>query len=221
VARSRRTRLIYATAEVMSRNGYANATVADIVAEAKVARDVFYEHFNDKEHAFLEAQGFPTQAILDSCVAAYFSAGEWPERAWRCLEALLRLICENLAISHLRLVGAYAAGPTAIRRAEEITRSFTIFLEEGYHYRPEASEMPRLCGQAIAGAIFEIIQRHVARGRTDLLLRSLPQLTYIAIAPFTGAEQAIGLVEGMVARSIAEPYAGAAADDVEDGSGAA
>jgi AcrR family transcriptional regulator len=200
VARSRRTRLMFATAEVMMRNGYANTTVADIVAEAKVARDVFYEHFADKEEAFLEAQHFPTQYILDRCVAAYFSAPEWPERAWRCLETLLTLINENPAISHLRLVEAYAAGPTAIRRAEEITRSFTIFLEEGYHYRPQAGELPRLCGQAIAGGIFEIIQRLVARGEGDQLRRHLPQLTYLAIAPFTGAEEAIGLVEQMTAR---------------------
>jgi AcrR family transcriptional regulator len=201
VARSRRTRIIYATAEVVMANGYANTTVSDIVAQAKVARDVFYEHFEDKEHAFLEAQQFPTQYILDSCVAAYFSVPDWPDRAWRCLEMLITLIRENLAISYLRLVEAYAAGPTAIRRAEEITRSFTIFLEEGFRYRPQAAELPRLCAQAIAGAIFEIIQRFVARGEVDLLMQHLPQLTYIAIAPFTGAEEAIALVEQMIARS--------------------
>jgi AcrR family transcriptional regulator len=200
VARSRRTRIIYGTAEVMMSKGFANATVADIVARARVARDVFYEHFEDKEHAFLEAQAYPTQFILDSCAAAYFSMPEWPDRVWKMLEMLTRLIRESPAISHLRLVEAYAAGPTATRRAEEITRSFTIFLEEGYHYRPEAEDLPRLYGQAIAGAIFELIQRHAARGEADSLIQHVPQLTYIAIAPFTGAEEAIELVERMMAR---------------------
>ncbi len=202
VARSRRTRIIFGTAEVMMAKGYANVTVADIVAQAKIARDVFYEHFNDKEHAFLEAQHFPTQYILDQCVAAYFSATEWPERMWRCFDRLIRLIHENPAISHLRLVEAYSAGPTAIRRAEEITRSFTIFMEEGYHYRPEAEKLPRLCAQASAGAIFEIIQRSAARGEAASLIEHLPLLTYIAIAPFTGAEEARRLVEDLKARSM-------------------
>jgi Bacterial regulatory proteins, tetR family len=132
IARSQRTRLIFATAEVMMAKGYQGAKVSEIVARARVARPVFYAHFADKEEAFLEAQQHPTQFILDSCAQAYFSADEWPERMWRCLQTLLKLIAANPAISHLRLVECYAAGPAAIRRAEEITRLFTIFFEEAY-----------------------------------------------------------------------------------------
>jgi AcrR family transcriptional regulator len=201
VARSQRTRIIYATAEVMMSKGYANATVADIVAAAGVARDVFYEHFTDKHHAFLEAQQHPTQHILDTCASAYFAAGSWPQRIWAGLRTLTELIVENPALSHLRLVECYAAGPEAIRRAEEITRSFTIFLEEGYRYRPQAEALPRLCSQAIAGAIFEIVRRHIARDGGSRLAAHLPQMTYIAIAPFTGAVEAIGLVEELRALS--------------------
>ena len=199
VARSQRTRIIHGTAEVMMAKGYANATVADIVAAAGVARDVFYEHFTDKQHAFLEAQQHPTQHILDACAAAYFAADTWPERVWSGLRTLLELIAENPAISHLRLVECYAAGPNAIHRAEDVTRSFTIFLGEGYNLRPQAKALPQLSSQAIAGAIFEIIQRHTARGDTAGLARHLPQLTYIAIAPFTGAREAVGLIEQLIA----------------------
>ncbi len=202
VARSQRTRIIYGTAEVMMAKGYANATVTDIVAAAGVARDVFYEHFTDKHHAFLEAQQHPTQHILDTCAAAYFAAEHWPERVWHGLRTLIELIAENQAISYLRLVECYAAGPEAIRRAEEITRSFTIFLEEGYRYRPQAQGLPRLCSQAVAGAIFEVVRRHIARGESAVLVRQLPQLTYIAIAPFTGAGEAIRLVEQLSARHL-------------------
>jgi AcrR family transcriptional regulator len=195
IARSQRTRLINATAETMMVKGYANTTISDIVTAARVARPVFYAHFSGKEHAFLEAQEHPTQFILDSCAEAYFWADAWPERIWRMLETLLNLIAWNPAISHLRLVECYAAGPAAIRRAEEITRSFTIFLQEGYRYRVEAASLPRLVSLAIAGAIFEIIQREVAAGEFAALRSHLPQLAYIAIAPFTGAEKAIELVE--------------------------
>jgi AcrR family transcriptional regulator len=200
VARSQRTRLIHATAEVMTAKGYQGATIADIVAAARVARPVFYEHFADKEGAFLEAQQHPTQFIIDRCAEAYFSAEQWPQRMWRQLRTLLHLIAGNPTLSHLRLVECYAAGPQAIRRAEEVTRSFGIFLEEGYFYRPEARALPRLSSQAIAGAIFEIIQRLVEAERWGELPRHLPQLTYIAIAPFTGAQEAIELVEELVAQ---------------------
>jgi AcrR family transcriptional regulator len=195
IARSHRTRLIQATAEVMAANGYQSAKVEEIVAVARVARPVFYAHFDGKEQAFLEAQDHPTQFILDTCADAYFSVDAWPERMWRMLGTLTELIVANRAISHLRLVECYAAGPAAIRRAEEITRSFTLFLHEGYRYRDEAASLPGLCSHAIAGAIFEIVQRLAAADEWDEITRRLPQLTYIAIAPFTGAHEAIAIVE--------------------------
>jgi AcrR family transcriptional regulator len=195
IARHQRTRLINAIAEVTMESGYADAKINDIVASARVAKPVFYRYFNDKQHAFLEAQQYPTQHILDRCAEAYFSAQEWPERMWRLLDTLTDLIIANPAISHLRLVECYAAGPEAIRRAEEITRSFTIFLQEGYHHTSSAHQLPRLCSQAITGAIFEIIRRHTAQGSLGALRAHLPQLTYIATAPFTGTEQSIAVLE--------------------------
>jgi AcrR family transcriptional regulator len=199
IARSQRTRLINATAEVTMAKGYQRATINDIVAAARVARPVFYKHFADKEAAFLEAQDYPTQYIVDRCAQAYFSGDTWPQRLWRCLQTLLVLISENPAVSHLRLVECYAAGPAAIRRAEEITRSFTIFLEEGYRQRPEAASLPRIFPQAIAGAIFELVQREVEQGHFATLGSLLPQLTYISLAPFTGAQEAIQLVKELKA----------------------
>jgi hypothetical protein len=97
-------------------------------------------------------------------------------------------------MAHLRLVECYTAGPTAVRRSEETTRSFTIFLEEGYRQRPEATELPRLFSQAIAGAIFEIIQDDVAAGATAELPCRLPQLAYVAMAPFLGPARAIEVI---------------------------
>jgi AcrR family transcriptional regulator len=200
IARHQRTRLIFAMADLMMAKGYADTTVEDIAIQARVAKPVFYRYFQDKQHAFLEAQQYPTQFILDRCAQAYYSAREWPERMWRMLEILIDLIVSNPAISHLRLVECYAAGPVASRRAEEITRSFTIFLEEGYHYAGNVRSLPRLSLQAITGAIFEIVQRQIAEGDTGGLSARLPQLAYIAIAPFAGAEEAIRLVEGMKGR---------------------
>ncbi len=200
VARSHRIRIIYATAEVVERKGYQEATVTDIVAAAGVSREVFYEHFGDKQDAFLEAQNHPTQHILERCATAYFGGTAWPERVWLVLEALLGMIAENPAISHLRLVECYAAGPEAIRRAEEITRSFTIFLEEGYRHRPQAEKLPKLSTLAIAGGVFEMIQRHAARGELEVLPSLLPRLTYVCIAPFMGATGAIEFLNERMVR---------------------
>jgi hypothetical protein len=65
IARSQRTRLINAIAEVSMAKGWANTKISDIAAAARVARPVFYEHFADKQDGFLEVQQHPTQYILD------------------------------------------------------------------------------------------------------------------------------------------------------------
>jgi AcrR family transcriptional regulator len=202
VARSQRNRIIAATADVMTAKGYANTTVAEIVAAAGVSRDVFYDHFKDKQDAFLEAQQFATQAILNTCAAAYFSVSDWPERVWRALDALLSLIAEHPAIAHLRLVECYAGGEAAIRSIDESVRAATVFLEEGFSYREANRQLPRLYTQATSGAILEICSRSVARGESAELPRYLPQLTYIALAPFMGAGDATEAVSGLIAERV-------------------
>jgi AcrR family transcriptional regulator len=201
VARSQRSRLIHATASVTMAKGYASTTVADIVASAGVAKESFYRHFRDKEQAFLEAQEHPTRQILDAVVSAYFSGGEWHERIWRALRTLVDLVAANPVMSHLRLVECYTAGPAAIRRAEEIVHSFTIFLEEGYRTSARAERLPRLFSQTISGAIFELIQHGVVAGRTEEIPERLPQLAYVAIAPFLGPAATIELLRKKIAAS--------------------
>jgi AcrR family transcriptional regulator len=197
VRRSQRLRLLYATADVTMKQGYRNSTVADLVAAAGVSREVFYEHFADRQQAFLEALEFPTQPILHACAAAYFSGEDWPDRVWRALDTLISLIVSNPAIAHLRLVECYAAGPTAIRRAEDNTRTFAVFLEEGFTTRARGLERPELWAEAITGAIFEIIHRDVREGDFAALERRLPQLVFVAIAPFVGPAVAVRFVEQM------------------------
>lgn len=210
VARSQRARILQATAEVTMEKGYANTTVADIVTAAGVGKEAFYRHFEDRRAAFLEAQRHPSQFILDTLVRAYFSADAWHERLWRALAALLELIASNPAMSHLRLVECYAAGPAAARVAEEATRSFTIFLEEGYRQGTRPAALPPLCSQAIAGGIFEIIQRDVAERTSARIGRRLPQLAYIATAPFLGPAAAIEAIEARLAGEDGAAWPGAA-----------
>ncbi len=195
VARSQRTRLILATAQVTLTKGYADATVAEIVAHAAVARDVFYQHFSNKQQAFAETQSYAVQHVLDSCVAAYFQARDWPEGVWRVLELVLGLIAEHPALAHLQLLACHQAGPRAARRVESTTRSFAMFLQEGYAYGPAAASLPPMCSEATVGAILAIVQRHLARGEAAELPQTLPLLAYIALAPFTGPVEAVRLVE--------------------------
>jgi len=64
VASDQRQRLLAAIAVVVSRKGYEETTVADVVATAGVAREAFYEQFRSKEDVFLAAQAHAFQTSL-------------------------------------------------------------------------------------------------------------------------------------------------------------
>ncbi|HUA10402.1 MAG TPA: TetR/AcrR family transcriptional regulator [Solirubrobacteraceae bacterium] len=190
VVRTQRARIAYGTAKVIVEKGYAAATVTDIVAAAGISRDVFYAQFSNKLEAYMAAQQFGTDELLTACAAAYFAPRAWPERVWYALQMLLTAMAANPELSHLRIVECYAAGPAAIEQTESLKRAAAIFLQEGYVQRESAASLPRLCSQAIIGAVFELLYDRLANGQALDIPRQLPMLAHVAMTPFVGAQKA-------------------------------
>lgn len=201
----RRRRLLEATAEVVARKGYPAASVADVVASARVTRGAFYSHFDSKLDAFLGALTKNLQESIAAAAGEFFLAAEWPDRVWRGLQALLAYFAENPDSAYLGMVEIYAAGKLAIRRAAENRAAFGIFIVEGYQQNERAAALPLLCSEAIAGAIDAIVSRRLLAGEAHRVLELLPQCAYVALAPFIGVEAASALV---VANSGGDPPAG-------------
>ena len=201
VARSHRDRIVHGTAEVIAERGYAEATVSEIVTAARISREVFYEHFSSKQDAYLAAQQYATQQILETCTAAYFAGSSWPERVWNALSALIDVLVANPQLAQLRLVECYAAGPIAIEQSEQLVRASTIFVQEGFN-SPAAGNVPAIAAHAIAGYVFEEFYAHISGGRLAELPRLLPRLVYVATAPFLGTDASIDAVEALRERAI-------------------
>lgn len=198
----RRERILAAVARLSVRPGYAEMTVADIVAEAGVNREAFYELFRSKEDAFLDTQTMALQESMSLAGAAFFAGESWPDQVWGGLETLLRYIASRPHLIHLDAIEAYAAGAAAIRRSFENRMAYTVFLEDGYRQRPQAKSLPRLCSEAIAAAIQELVRCQVAAGRTEQMLEILPEAVYVALAPFIGPEAALALIEEKTGKRI-------------------
>ena len=197
VAAAHRARILHATAQVTLRRGYAAMRVKDIVAEAHVARGVFYEHFASKHEAFLATHDHATTELLRLCWRAYFEGESWPARVWRLMSALSALTTQNPGFAHVCLLDSYAAGPSAIERTDRLRALAVGFFYEGYWARPHARPLPASWADALVGATFEIIRRDLAGGQgVTPLARRTGQLTFIALAPFTGPADA--------ARSVAQ-----------------
>lgn len=141
-ATNQRERILHAVAELSHRKGYSETTVAEVVAGAGLAREVFYQHYRDKQDAFLAAYDIGFQTLAGQCAAAFFTAEEWPERVWQALRAFTDFMVNFPAFAHLGMVEAYAIGPHASVRLKERVMGFTIFLEEGYRQDAKIQRAP-------------------------------------------------------------------------------
>ena len=200
VATEQRERIVAAVARLSREEGYAAMTVADVVATAKVTREAFYEHFRGKEDAFLATQAFGLEQSIAVTAGRYFGEEQWRDRVWNGVEATLSYVAGQTDLVFIDLVESYAAGPAAIRRSFENRMAYTIFLEDGYRERPEAMHLPRICSEAIGGAIYELMRRQVSDGQTARMLELLPQAAYVTLAPFLGPGEALRLVEAKLPR---------------------
>jgi AcrR family transcriptional regulator len=197
VARSQQLRILRATAKRSYEQGYGAVRVADITAEAQVSRNAFYRQFRDKAHAATEANERAFQAAIGACAAAFFAEQEWPERIWAGGLALLSFLADHPADAYLAFVEPHAIGAASVQHVYDRLEAFTLFLEEGYRYRPEAEGLPRACSEAIAAAMFELAFRELREKRSvEGMLGIVPELVYAILAPFMGPEAAAGFVEG-------------------------
>jgi len=201
VKRQLRERILGATTQMAMLKGYHEMTVADIVACAGIGRGVFYAQFRDKQEAFLAAQQHNFEDHMSTCATAFFTASAWPERIWNGLRTATKIIEEDPALAHLWLVESFAAGSAAIHNAEELRTICTLYLHEAYSLSDEAGALPQLCSEAILGAIYELLYQMIDDGHGARVSEALPELAYIAIAPFTGVRQAAELIEGYMRAS--------------------
>ncbi len=194
VASEHRERIVEAIASCVRAKGYADTTVADLVAAAGITRAAFYEQFRSKEDAFLAAQALGLERSAALAASRFFTEASWPERVWSSAAALVEYITDHPDLAYSSVIESYVAGPAAIRRAFDSRMAYTLFLEDGYRQRPEAEALPRISGEAISGAIEEMLRRQIVNGRTEQAQELVPAAVYVTLAPFIGAEQALEFV---------------------------
>jgi AcrR family transcriptional regulator len=199
VARSQRLRILSAAARCSHERGYTQTRVTDITTAAQVSRNAFYAQFRGKADAATEANERGFEGAIGACAEAFFAASGWPERVWAGGLALLGFFAAHPAEAYLGFVEFHAVGTAAVQHTYDRVGAFALFLEEGYHWRAEAEELPRASSDALGAVMFELAFAELAERRSaDGLVAVLPQLAYLILAPFMGPEEAGEFVEGKV-----------------------
>jgi AcrR family transcriptional regulator len=193
VVASQRGRMLDALAESVAAKGYAATTVGDVVAGAGVSRKTFYEHFDDKEAAFVAAWDAGVDRVLTAIRAGRDSADNPLERLRFAIRAYLNALADRPAFARAFLIEVVAAGPQVEARRADVHRRFAEMIRRLHAEARQRIELPELPDEvypAIVGLMNELVSERVRAGRTEELPQLEDSLVYLQLVLFAGHETA-------------------------------
>jgi AcrR family transcriptional regulator len=184
VVENQRERILSAVADVTSVAGYRDMSVEDVIVTAGVSRRTFYEHFKNKDDAFLAQL---STALLEAVEPEEPGA----PRLRAGLAAFLDFIAREPAFARMCIVEALAAGSDAVTRRNAAMAAFARILDENARALGTPPHPPELTAETIVGGIYEVIYTRIVRGEIRELPRLLPDLMYSVVLPYAGPEAAL------------------------------
>ena len=172
VVHNQRERILDALANLSAAKGFGAITIPEIVQEAAVSVQAFYEHFSGKEDAFLVAYELGHRKALAIVERAYEAEEDWPTAVQTCIAVLLDFLASEPAYAHLALIDALTASPKAATVAHDGMKGYTAMLEPGLGLDGNGTYPTTVAVEATAVALLELCFVYVANERT----RELPSL---------------------------------------------
>ncbi len=169
VAANQRERILSAVACASAELGYAEMSVEAIIAMAGVSRRTFYEHFKNKEDAFLAAYDDAVRLQARNIRRAYLKETTVRERLRAGIAAYMEFMAGEPELARMCIVEVLAAGPRAIARRQDAMRMFAEIIEDNIHELIPGCRRARLASQTIVGGIHEVVLSRILANRIDEL----------------------------------------------------
>jgi len=169
VAADQRERILAAVAQAAAELGYAEMSVEAVIARAGVSRRTFYEHFSNKEDAFLAAYDAVVHRQARHIRRAYFKETTVRERLRAGIKAYMQLMAGEPELARMCIVEVLAAGPRAIARRNEAMRMFAEIIEDNIHELIPGCRRAALTAETIVGGIHEVVFSRILANRIDEL----------------------------------------------------
>lgn len=184
----KRERILQGMLKAVGNHGYERTTVQDAIAESGVYRQAFYDCFNDKEDCYLQALDAGSAWVELTMRDAAAGETEWRGHLRGALSGLLRFLDEQPEVGRALLVEVHAAGPRAVAKRTEAMARAAAMVDLA---REESDDgAPAISAEAVVAGILAVLHARLASEQTSGYLRLLPELVYLAVLPFFGADAA-------------------------------
>jgi AcrR family transcriptional regulator len=173
--------------ECCAEKTYAATTIADLVSRAAVSRTTFYKLFTDKRDCFDAAVTQCIDRIAATLAAAAEGIDSPAEATRRATAAGLELLAAEPELTLVLGGDVVAVDPDLVERYGH----FVVPALEALW--AEAGEPPRKhSSPGLAFGRAQLLVFHeVAAGRPERLPALVPDIVYLAIAPFAGHDEAL------------------------------
>lgn len=171
-----RLRLLDGLEEVLAQRSYAELTIADIVAAARVSRRTFYEHFADKDACLLALCERLSEEVLALVIQEYDPNGDWAQELRKVTWSYLHSLQQRPALVRSLYLEVLTLGSKGLAIRRRISDRFSEFLI--LQVDIELSRRSPTCKRAlspalaaaIVGGIHELILHAIEEGRADRLV---------------------------------------------------
>jgi AcrR family transcriptional regulator len=180
-------RLLRALGAEAGERGCLNTSVQAISTRARTSERSFYESFPGRDEVLAAGVDLAFSQMLAVALPAYRRAQSWPTAVRDAYEAILGFSQREPELARLGLVEGYAGSAATQVHAERMIGELEGLLAPGYRAAPDASP---IAAEAASRAIASILYEQARGPGTKGLPKLLALITYIALAPFLGAEEA-------------------------------
>jgi AcrR family transcriptional regulator len=150
---NQRRRMVAAAARALAEHGYADITVAQITAYARVSRSTFYENFKNRQDCVLNAH----QEIFERFIACLSEAcageAEWTDRVTASIGVGLAYMAANPDEACMLTLDSRTADTLLARRVAASRDHLASLLRACRDALPPATPSPQVTELALIGAI--------------------------------------------------------------------
>lgn len=184
----KRQRILRGMLEAVGAQGYKQTTVQDAITQAGLYRQAFYDNFKDKEDCFLHALDAGSEWIEVAMRRAAADEATWRGQLRGALDGLLSFLDEDPLVARALLVEVHAAGEPAVeKRTAAMERAAAMM--DGAREESE-DEAPAISAEAVVAGILAVLHARLSARQEDGFHQLLPELMYLAVLPYFGAEAA-------------------------------
>ena len=190
-----RARLLAALVDVVAERGYPKTTITELVRQAGVSPNVFYEHFDGLEDCFVAAYDAYTDVLAERLVAAFLTDMDLSGTITGALDAYLGTLEEDREMARVFVIEFEAVSPAARRHRHDVFVAVADLLKQ-QHERirgqdPTLGALPDSVWLgfilAVRAVVYELLERP---GKRVSLLSAGPDLVTWFLATIYGAARA-------------------------------